>query len=114
MTCTTCPNCGWSLATLDPLRSGELFIDKGGAHVWWGKSVIPLTASERLILIALVRADGAPMKREVLADVVGYDGDAPAQLVAVYASRIRRRFKAVDRSFDQIETVRGSGLRWAA
>lgn len=114
MTCSVCPNCGWSLQSLEAMTIGELFIDKAGAHIWWGKHPIQLTASERIIVITLARADGAMVKRDVLADACGYEGDAPDNIVAVFVSRIRRQFKAVDASFDAIENVRGSGLRWAA
>lgn len=112
MTCTVCPNCGTALEPLNAYRIGRLFVDKGGAFIWWGPHVVPLTVSERLIVTTIARADGIPVRRDILADVTGYEGDEPENLAATYLCRINAKFHAIDPDFDQIENVWGVGLRW--
>lgn len=109
---TLCPHCGFDLESIKPFTVGKLFVDAAGAFVWWGKSIVPLTAAERLIVVALARADGVPIKREVLAEISGYEGDHPENIVAVQVSRANKRFREVDPDFNRIENVHGAGLRW--
>lgn len=109
---TLCPACGHSLASLEAFRVGELFIDKGGAFVWWRSHVVPLTTSERLMVIALARADGNPIRHDILSETVGSDSENPVDVVNVFLTRARAKFRAVDPEFDNIETVRGAGVRW--
>lgn len=112
MTATICPHCGFSLGSLDAIRIDALLIDRGGSHVWWREHVVKLTLAERLILIAIVRADGAPVRRTALAEASGYDGEAPEQCVAVLLHRIRKAFRKVDPAFDRIESIQRAGVRW--
>jgi two-component system OmpR family response regulator len=108
----TCPYCCRDLGPLEPFHLGPLFIDKGGAFIWWGESPVPLTGTERLIVTSLARADGAVVRRFAVADLIGSESDDPGNLVAVHLSRIRAKFRAIDPAFDAIENVHGQGLRW--
>lgn len=107
-----CPHCGISLAALGAFHLGPLFVDKGGAFIWWKKVPIPLTLAEKLMVIALARAGGNPVGRHILAECAGSESDSPANAVAVMISRANRKFRAIDPAFDQIQSVRGMGLRW--
>lgn len=100
------------MTALRSFSVGPLDVDHNGAVIRWEGRRVPLSASERLIVTALARADGAPMRKHILADVVGYDGDGPENLIAVYVSRIRAKFQAIDPSFDRIENISRAGLRW--
>lgn len=112
MTCTVCHNCGASLEPLEPFSLGKLFVDKAGAHIWWGEKPVPLTTAERIIVIALARADGAVMRRAALAEITGSESENPQNIVAVYVSRASAKFREIDPAFDRIENVHGAGLRW--
>lgn len=114
MTLACCPNCGTNLSSFDATRFGNLFIDKGSAFIWWRERPVPLTPSERLIVTALARADGAPIARHILADAAGSDSDAPAGVANVHLTRIKSKFRRLDAGFDHIESVRGMGVRWRA
>lgn len=112
MSCSTCPYCGRDLEALRSFSVGSLGVEQGGTIIWWNRHRVPLRESERLIVTALAKADGAPMRKHVLADVIGYDGDRPDNLVSVHVSRAKARFQQIDPSFDRIESIRGAGLRW--
>lgn len=111
MAATLCPHCGHDLNG-EPFQLGKLFVDRASAHVWWGDRPVQLTASERLIVVALAKADGAIIRRHVLAEVIGNDTDDPSNTIAVFISRIRAKFRAIDSAFDLIENVWGQGIRW--
>lgn len=112
MTATCCPRCGYGLEALEPFSLGSLGVDSGGAVIWWAGHRVPLAPAERLIVVALARADGAPIRRHVLAEVEGYEGDHPENVVAVLVNRINKAFRSIDPGFDRIENIRGAGLRW--
>lgn len=112
MTLGACPMCGCSLKALDAFRLGRLFVDKGGAFIWWVEKPVHLTAAERLIVIALARADGVPVKRDVLADAAGSETDNPDNCADVLLCRAKKKFRDVDPFFDRIESVPGLGVRW--
>jgi DNA-binding response OmpR family regulator len=112
VTCTVCHACGAALEPLEPFSLGKLFVDKAGAHVWWGEKPVRLSPAEKQIVLTLVRADGRIVKRAILAEVSGYDGDEPNNIAAVYVSRSNAKFREIDPAFDRIETLRGEGVRW--
>ena len=114
MSCSVCPNCGYALEPLAAFSLGDLFIDKGGAFVWWRKRPVPLTTAERLIVTTLARADGVPVRHDILAESTGSESEDPDNCAAVLISRVKRKFREVDAAFRCIETVRGQGVRWAA
>jgi hypothetical protein len=64
------------------------------------------------MVMALARAGGAPIKRWVLAETMGYEGDNGDNTTAVHLTRINARFREIDAAFDRIENVRAAGLRW--
>jgi DNA-binding response OmpR family regulator len=107
-----CPSCGASLTAFASFAVGRLFVDKGGAVIWWNERPVQLTASERLIVIALARADGVPVKRDILAEVAGSESDNPDNCVDVLLCRAKAKFRAIDPNFDRIETIHGQGIRW--
>jgi DNA-binding response OmpR family regulator len=112
VTCSVCPRCGYALEALEAFTLGSLGVEASGAAVWWSGHPVPLTTAERLVLIAIVRAGGNTVTRDVLAECEGYDGDRPENNTNVLVHRIKKAFLAIDRTFDRIETVRGQGIRW--
>jgi DNA-binding response OmpR family regulator len=107
----TCPCCGFDLYALRDFALGQLTI-KDGVIVTWNEQRIHLTSNERLVVIALAKADGAAIGRAVLAEAAGYEGDEPENIVAQWRHRIEKAFRSIDPTFNAIETVWGVGLRW--
>lgn len=112
MTITVCPNCGLNLVALHALELGDLKIEYDGAIIAWRGRAVPMSPVERLMILSLARADGAPVRRTALADAMGYEGENPENIVAVHLARIQKRFRELDPAFDHIENVRLRGIRW--
>jgi DNA-binding response OmpR family regulator len=102
------------LTALETIKLGPLTVQHGGAVVMWRERIVRLTPARRLMVAALARAGGAPIRRHILAEAIGYDGDQPESNVAVHLSRTRQAFRALDPQFDSIENIHGYGLRWLA
>ena len=112
MNATVCTCCGHMDAS-QSFRLGDLFVDRAGVAIWWQDHVVPLTAGERLLVMALAAAEGIPLGRLVLAEIIGSNECInPENVVAVLLSRINGKFHAIDPAFDRIENVRGQGVRW--
>jgi two-component system OmpR family response regulator len=79
-------------------------------QVSWNDEAVPLTVTEFWIVHALVRHPGHVKNREQLmreAQVVVDDAT-----VTSHIKRIRRKFQAIDPTFDDVDTVHGAGYRW--
>ena len=116
MTCTICPSCGLDLTPFEPIRRGDLHVPDRVTFQWQGRA-LDLTPQQRLILLAIVRADGVTVRRHALMEACSSQSDYlddPSNVVDVQLSRIRKAFRSVDRMFDQIETVPREGVRWRA
>lgn len=114
MSCAVCPNCGLDLEPLEAFSVGPLSIDKAASEIRWQGKVVPLRPSGRLMVAALARAEGMPIRRHVLAEIIGSEGDEPGNIIAVQMCRTIATFRQADPSFDRIQNVRGQGFRWAA
>lgn len=99
-----------------PVRHGErmvrgaLRLDAARFEASWHEHRVELTVTEFWMLCALARHPGHVKDRDALmreANLVVDD-----QTVTSYVKRIRRKFEAVDASFDAIETVYGLGYRF--
>lgn len=112
MTCATCPNCGHDIEPLADFRLGDLQVERSAMSILWRWQHVTLTCTQRLMVAALAQADGEIIRKPVLAEITGYEGDDPENIVDVGLTRIRRAFRLVDPEFDMIETIWGQGLRW--
>jgi two-component system OmpR family response regulator len=96
------------------LEIGDLRLDPGSRRVWRGDVEVALTARELSVLEHLVRHAGQVVsKRDVLDHVWDDDFEGDPNIVEVYVRYLRKK---VDIPFGRssIETVRGSGYRFAA
>lgn len=96
------------------IEIGDLRLDPGSRRVWRGEVEIGLTAREMSVLEHLVRHAGQVVsKRDVLDHVWDDDFEGDPNIVEVYVRYLRKK---VDIPFGRssIETVRGSGYRFAA
>ncbi|MEO8135775.1 MAG: proteobacterial dedicated sortase system response regulator [Betaproteobacteria bacterium] len=100
-----------SPATLDDLLTrGPLTMDLKRMTVRWQRKPIELTLTELWMVHALARFPGHVKDRDALmgeANIIVDDGT-----ITSHIKRIRRKFQAVDESFEAIETVYGMGYRW--
>jgi len=99
----------------DVVRAGRLAIDRRRMTVRWGDAPIEVTRTELRMLEALARRPGVVLGRERLLELARDDDSVVGdRIVDTYVRRLRRKIEAVDPAFAGIETVVGSGYRWAS
>lgn len=77
--------------------------------------LVRLTRAEFDLLAALVQADGTPLSREYLVEVVASaDADTKTRTIDVMVSRIRRKLAAAAGTPPRILTQQGAGYRFLA
>lgn len=92
------------------LERGPLLLDLKRFKVAWNGASVPLTLTEFWMVHALAKYPEHVKNRDQLmreAKLVVDDGT-----ITSHIKRIRRKFAAVDPSFDAIETAYGMGYRW--
>lgn len=101
-------------ATEDQLTvCGRLSIDPLRLAVAWDGRVVPLTVTEILLLLGLVRRPGIVKTREqLMSDAYPDRVSVSDRTIDSHVKRIRRKLQAVDPAFDQIEGVYGAGYRY--
>jgi phosphate regulon transcriptional regulator PhoB len=100
-------------ATGQPVRAGDLEIDRQRFEVKMKGRLVELTRKEFDLLSALVRSPGRVFGREELLDLVwGQDGFVEPRTVDVHVARLRAKFIAARAPEPGIETVRGVGYRF--
>jgi two-component system OmpR family response regulator len=96
----------------DVLTRGDLVLDLKRLTATWRGSPVPLTLTEFWMVHSLARHPGHVKDRDALmrdANVVVDDST-----ITSHIKRIRRKFQALDPSFEQVATVYGMGYRWSA
>ena len=96
----------------DILHRGELTLDINKLAVTWMGSEFALTVTEFWMIHALVKFPGHVKNRDQLMREAELTVDD--NTITSHLKRIRKKFIAVDASFDEIETVYGMGYRWHA
>lgn len=96
----------------DILTTGKLQLDMKRMSAVWDNEVVTLSVTELWMVHALVLHPGHVKSRQQLMDAANVVLDDAT--VTSHVKRIRRKFLAVDRHFDQIETAYGMGYRWLA
>lgn len=94
----------------EPLVRGPLRLDVARFEASWRGEPVALTVTEFWMLHALATHPGHVRDRDALmreANLVVDD-----QTVTSYVKRLRRKFEAIDKDFDAIETVYGLGYRF--
>lgn len=92
------------------LARGPLALDLKRFSVAWNGTPVELTLTEFWMVHALARHPGHVKSREQLmrdANLVVDDAT-----ITSHVKRLRRKFLAVDASFDAVDTVYGIGYRW--
>ncbi|MGH8735677.1 MAG: response regulator transcription factor [Burkholderiales bacterium] len=92
---------------------GELVMDPERHLCTWKGAPVSLTVTEFLILQSLAARPGVVKSRDALMDAA-YDDQVYVddRTIDSHIKRLRKKFKAVDQSFDVIETLYGVGYRF--
>lgn len=95
------------------LERGSLQMDQERHTSQWCGKPVTLTVTEFLILFALAQRPGVVKSRDSLMDAA-YDDQVYVddRTIDSHIKRLRKKFKAVDDSFDRIETLYGVGYRF--
>lgn len=92
------------------LERGALRLSIERMEVQWNGQPVPLTVTELWVVHSLARHPGHVRSRQQLMDDANILVDD--QTITSHVKRIRRKFKAIDASFDKLDTVYGAGYRW--
>ncbi|MEM9233076.1 MAG: response regulator transcription factor [Pseudomonadota bacterium] len=95
------------------IRRGELRLDPLRHDCSWKGQGVTLTVTEFLILQSLAQRPGFVKSRDALMDAA-YDDQVYVddRTIDSHIKRIRKKFRVVDREFDQIETLYGVGYKY--
>ncbi len=97
----------------DTLARGELVLDSARHLCTWRRVQVQLTVTEFLILRSLAQRPGHVKNRDQLMDAAyGEHIYVDDRTIDSHIKRLRRKFKAVDSQFAQIETLYGLGYRY--
>ncbi len=94
------------------LERGHLTVNLARMTVHWRQQPVDLTVTELWIVSALARHPGHVKNRQQLMDAANVVLDD--NTITSHIKRIRRKFAAVDETFDRIQTAYGMGYRWLA
>ena len=95
------------------LTRGDLVLDESKHQCLWKERPVPLTVTEFLLLKTLAARPGMVRSRDQLIDqAYGENIYVDDRTVDSHIKRVRRKFRQVDDSFNQIETLYGIGYRY--
>ncbi len=102
-------------ASKSTISQGHLHLDHERHDCLWKNRPVNLTVTEFLIIDALAQRPGVVKSRDSLMDAA-YDDQiyVDDRTIDSHIKRLRRKFRAVDTSFDAIETLYGVGYRYKA
>ncbi len=96
-----------------PVVRGDLMLDPARHLCTWASKPVNLTVTEFLILKALALRPGHVKNRDQLMDAAyGEHIYVDDRTIDSHIKRLRKKFKEVDDSFAQIETLYGVGYRY--
>jgi len=107
-----------SQGDLDPdsphiVRQGELLMDPDRHLCSWKGNEVKLTVTEFLILQALAARPGMVKNRDQLMDAAyGESIFLDDRTIDSHIKRLRRKIRALDKEFDNIETLYGIGYKY--
>ena len=95
------------------IRRGNLLLNMDRHECHWKEERIKLTVTEFLLLESLVNRPGYLKNRDQLMSAA-YSDDlyVDDRTIDSHIKRIRRKFKAIDKDFNSIETLYGVGYRF--
>jgi two-component system response regulator ChvI len=105
---------GASAAAVEPpMVRGDLTLDVERHACMWKGQAVTLTVTEFMLLKALAQRPGMVKNRDQLMDLAyGEAIYVDDRTIDSHVKRLRKKFKAVDPEFSQIETLYGLGYRY--
>src|SRR5687767_1990159 len=104
---------GGSTSTESIILRGELMLDPARHLCTWKGQTVDLTVTEFLLLKALASRPGHVKNRDQLMDAAyGESIYVDDRTIDSHIKRLRKKFKAVDTDFAEIETLYGVGYRY--
>jgi len=95
------------------IRRGDLVLDPVRHLCMWKETEVNLTVTEFLLVEALARRPGHVKSRDQLIDAAyGENIYVDDRTIDSHVKRLRRKFKAHDKEFVEIETLYGVGYRY--
>ena len=94
------------------LTINELEIDENSMSIQWQGERLNFTLTEFQIVESLARRPGHVKTYDSLIDVTR-QGLVEKNTINGYIRRIRSKFREIDSAFDRIQTVHGTGYKWA-
>ena len=95
------------------LMRGDLLLDETKHQCTWHGQDIQLTVTEFLLVKALAARPGMVKSRDQLIDAAyGENIYVDDRTIDSHVKRVRKKFRAVDDDFAQIETLYGIGYRY--
>lgn len=95
------------------LTRGELTLDPNRHLCTWKGEAVELTVTEFLLLKSLAQRPGHVKSRDQLMDsAYGENIYVDDRTIDSHIKRLRKKFKAIDAEFNQIETLYGVGYRY--
>ncbi len=92
---------------------GDLSLDDSRHLCTWKGNPVNLTVTEYLLIKALAQRPGHVKNRDQLIDLAyGENIYVDDRTIDSHIKRVRKKFKAVDTEFNQIETLYGIGYRY--
>ncbi|MCW8861390.1 MAG: response regulator transcription factor, partial [Rhodospirillales bacterium] len=97
----------------DVVRRGALMLDPSRHLCSWNGAAIDLTVTEFLLVLALATRPGHVKSRDQLIDAAyGEHIYVDDRTIDSHVKRLRKKFRAVDPDFNEIETLYGVGYRY--
>jgi two-component system response regulator ChvI len=94
-------------------QRGDLSLDDSRHLCTWRGKPVNLTVTEYLLVKALAQRPGHVKNRDQLIDLAyGENIYVDDRTIDSHIKRVRKKFKAVDTDFNQIETLYGIGYRY--
>ena len=97
---------------LTTLTINELEIDENSMSIQWQGERLNFTLTEFQIVESLARRPGHVKTYDALIDVTR-QGLVEKNTINGYIRRIRSKFREIDTTFNRIQTVHGTGYKWA-
>ena len=94
------------------IEQGPLSLNLARMSVHWDNQLVDLTVTEFWIIHALAKRPGHVKNRQQLMDAANVVLDD--NTITSHIKRIRKKFTAIDKSFDCIQTAYGMGYRWSS
>ncbi|QHI95085.1 response regulator [Aristophania vespae] len=104
---------GETIGTQSVLMRGPLALDEARHQCLWNGQEVSLTVTEFLLVRALAVRPGLVKSRDQLIDAAyGDNVYVDDRTIDSHIKRVRKKFRRVDDSFSQIETLYGIGYRY--